>query len=53
VLVIGEGTSRERSWNDMMGKLKYSEKNLFKCNIVNHISHVDWTEIKPGPPSDQ
>jgi hypothetical protein len=42
--------SMEHRWKDTDRiKPKYYEKNLCQCHIVHHKSHMDWTEIKPGP----
>ena len=31
-------------------KPKYPNRNLSYCHLVHHISHMDYTEIEPGPP---
>jgi hypothetical protein len=32
----------------VMGKPKYSEKNLFQCQFVHHKYHIGVLELKPG-----
>jgi hypothetical protein len=29
----------------LMGKLRYSEENMFQCQFVQHKSYVDWAGV--------
>jgi len=40
--------SVERWWNDIdRGKLKYWERNLYQCHLVNHESDMICLRIEP------